>query len=114
MQILHNRGDHWIALTTMGCSDNHIFVFDSLYNNVDDATKNAVDRIFTGSHLSYCVPPVPKQQGPVDCGLCAIAYAVYLAHGKDPHKLTTYHFKHETMRCYLVKCIEQGLLTEFP
>ena len=98
----------------MGCSDNHIFVFDSLYNNVDDATKNAVDRIFTGSHLSYCVPPVPKQQGPVDCGLYTIAYAVYLAHGKDPHKLTTHHFKHETMRCYLVKCIEQGLLTEFP
>ena len=114
LQILHSRGDHWITLTTIGCSDNHIFVFDSLYDNVDDATKNAVDRIFTGSHLSYCTPPVPKQQGPVDCGLYAIAYAAYLAYGKDPCKLTTHHFKHETMRCHLVKCIEQGLLTDFP
>ena len=42
LKILHSRGDHWITLTTIGCSDNHIFVFDSLYDNVDDATKNAV------------------------------------------------------------------------
>ena len=49
----------------------------------------------------------------MDCGLYAVAYATYLAHGKDPQRLTT-HFKQELMRYHLVKCFEQGHLTEFP
>ena len=45
----------------------------------------------------------------MDCGLYAIAYATYLAHGKDPKRLTTRYFKQELMRYHLVKCFEQGL-----
>ena len=50
----------------------------------------------------------------MDCGLYAITYATYLAYGKDPQCLTTHYFKQELMRYHLVKCLEQGHLTEFP
>ena len=43
------------------------------------------------AHLCYSVPAVPKQEGPMDCGLYAIAYATYLAYGKDPQCLTTHY-----------------------
>ena len=90
----------------------NIFIFDSLYDHVDTATKSAVKVICSIS--CYQMLPVPKQENPVDCGLNAISYATHLAYGRDPHKLTTHHFNHELMRRYLVKCLEQGHLTVFP
>ena len=63
-----------------------------------------METVFHGSHLHYTVPVLPKQKGPMDCGLYAIAYATYLAHGKDPQCLTTHYFKQELMRYHLVKC----------
>ena len=114
LQIFHTFGDHWITLTTIGCGKDHILVYDSLYDDIDSATKNSVETVFRGSKLCYSVPAVPKQKSPMDCGLYAIAYATYLAHGKDPKRLTTRYFKQELMRYHLVKCFEQGHLTEFP
>ena len=114
LQIFHTRGDHWITLTTIGCSKDHIVLYDSLYDDIDSATKNSVETVFHGSNLCYSVPAVPKQKGPMDCGLYAIAYATYLAHGKDPQHLTTHYFKQDLMSCYLVKCFEQEHLIEFP
>ena len=114
LQIFHTHGDHRITLTTMGCGIDHILVYDSLYNNIDNATKHSVEAVFHGSHLHYSVPAVPKQKGPKDCGLYAIAYATYLTHGKDLQRLTTHYFKQESMRHHLAKCLEQGHLTEFP
>ena len=92
LQIFHARGDHWFTLMTIGCGKGHILVYDSLYNNIDSATKHSVEVVFHGSHLHYSVPAVPKQKGPQDCGLYAIAYATDLAHGKDPQCLTTHYF----------------------
>ena len=114
LQIFHTRGDHWITLTTIGCSKDHILVCDFLYDDIDNTTKNSVEAVFHGSHLCYSVSAVPKQEGPMDCGLYAIAYATYFAYGKDPQCLTTHYFKQELMRYHLVKCLEQGHLTEFP
>jgi len=57
--------------------------------------------------------PVPKQEGPVDCGLYTTSYATHLAFGRDPHNFTTHHFNYELMRRHLVKYLEQGHRTEF-
>jgi len=113
LQIFHTRRDHWITLTTLECHENKILIFDSLYDDFDTATKTAVKIIFPAC---YQIPLLPKQKGPMDCGLYAIAYATHLAYGRDPHKLTTraLHFNHELTRRHLVKHIEQGHLTEFP
>ena len=77
IQNFHTHGDHWITLTTIGCSEYHIVVYDSLDNNVGNATKNSVEAAFHGSHLYYSVPAVPKQKGSKDCDLYAMAYATY-------------------------------------
>ena len=84
---------------TIGCSKDHILVFDSLYDDNDNDTKNIVETIFCGSRLCYSVPAVPKQKGLSDCGLYAVAYATHLSHGKDPQRLITCNsFKQEFMR----------------
>ena len=79
-------------------------VCDSLYDDIDNTTKNSVEAVFHGSHLCYSVPAVPKQEGPMDCDLYAIAYATYLVYGKDPQCLTTHyytrHFRRKRRRVY--------------
>ena len=47
-QIFHTGGDHWIMLTTIGCSKDHILVYGLLYD--DSATKYSVETVFHGSH----------------------------------------------------------------
>ena len=101
-------------VTTKGCHENNILIFDSLYDDVDAIIKSDVKKIFPEGISCYQMPPVPKQDGPVDCGLYAVSYATHKAYRRDPHKLTTHHFNHELMRHHLVKCFEQGHLTEFP
>ena len=72
-------------------------VYHSLYYVTDNATKYFVEAVFHGSHFHYSVPTVPKQKGPKDCGLYAIAYAMYLVYGKDPQCLAMHYFKQESM-----------------
>ena len=88
-RIFHTRGDHWIMLTTMGCHENKILIFDSLYDDDDAAIKSDVEKIFLEGISCYQMPSVPKQEGPVDCGLYALSYAIHIAYGRDPHHLTT-------------------------
>lgn len=46
VQIIHSRGNHWIVASSLGCSDNQVNVFDSLYTSVDDDTKSVVFNLF--------------------------------------------------------------------
>ena len=36
LQIFHTRGNHWVTITTIGCTKDNIVVFDSLYDDIDD------------------------------------------------------------------------------
>ena len=54
---------------------------------------------------------VQMQAGSSDCGLFAIAFAVALCAGKDPHKCS---FDQGQMRRHLYQCLEKGELSEFP
>ena len=54
---------------------------------------------------------VQQQQGTVDCGLFAVAYAVSFANGKDPAKVK---FDQPSMRAFFAECIKKRHLDEFP
>ena len=54
---------------------------------------------------------VQMQSGASDCALFAIAFAVALCAGKDPHKCS---FNQDKMRCHLKECLERGRMSEFP
>ena len=59
------------------------------------------------------LPPAQVQQGGVDCGLFAIAFAYELAAGNagNPSDVS---FEQGKMREHLVKCLERGLFKPFP
>ena len=55
-----------------------MYVYDSLYRDVDDGTQRKVEKVF-GSPVKFNLPDVQKQEGVTDCGLFAIAFATSLA-----------------------------------
>ena len=78
---------------------------------------------------------IQKQAGGSDCGLFAIAFATALANGKQPGisiyinysyqssgpevysinmHTGNYLFQQEAMRGHLIKCLEEGSITDFP
>ena len=81
-------------------------VYDSVYNRVDNGTKDVVHNL-----LGFCkVQDVstPKQKGGKDCGVYAIAITTALAFGHDPAAI---HFSQASMQTHLCQCIDmQNLL----
>ena len=44
LQIIHTRGNHWIIVSTIECK-NEVLIFDSLYLDVDERTKELITEI---------------------------------------------------------------------
>ena len=88
-------------LTTFGCKDGEIRIYDSLFTKVDDTTMSTIVMLF-GDRDVTC-------NSIVDCGLFAIAFATCLACGHDP---SSYQFNQNEMRSHLFTCLQQQHLTE--
>lgn len=107
LQILHVRQDHWIVASTLS-GGSAVKVYDTVYSDIDEATKACLLRIFGSSN--YTMVSMPKQVGGLDCGVYAIAIITTLAYGKDP---ATIAFRQSTMRSHLVSCLDNQFLTLF-
>ena len=110
IQIIHARSCHWVTCSTIGCTAGAINIYDSMFSDIDNEGKKTLENIL-GSPLSFSFPLVPKQASTVDCGLFAIAFAVFLASGKDCQLISTVKFNHNTFRHHLLNCLEKGTLT---
>ena len=110
VQILHSRGDHWISATTVGCNQHLVKVFDSVYDNIDDDTKEVISNVFGYSAIPQSVK-IEIQDGVDDCGLFAIANATCVCFGQDPALMK---FNQSLMRLHLAQCIDNKKITPFP
>ena len=108
LQILHNRGNHWIIATTLGDTIGSPEVFDSLYESLDVPTQNLLCSL---NRSAVKINNGPKQLGGKDCGLYAIATATLLASGENPGSVT---YNQQAMREHLIQCFETFKLTPFP
>lgn len=106
VQIFHCRSNHWITVSTLGCQPGEIKVYDSLYDDVDVATK--LEKIFA-SKLHYIIPRLQKQKGAIDCGLFAVAFATNIGYGRN-----TFKFNQSQMRRHLIACFEASEIAVFP
>ena len=61
VQILHCRGCHWITLSTIGCQEGMVNVYDSMFTDVDDETQKAIRKVFNESSISFSLPKVQRQ-----------------------------------------------------
>ena len=55
--------------------------------------------------------PVQQQNGAVDCGLFAVAYAVEVCYGYSPSVVS---FDQRKMRTHLHQCLSKGMIVPFP
>lgn len=114
VQVCHCRSNHWIAVTTLGCKDGEINVYDSMYKTIDSGTKCKIEETFPNSALTIALPPVQQQDGVKDCGLFALAFATFLAFGNNPQALSLHKFDQKSFREHFVSSIELNNVTEFP
>ena len=108
LQILHVRGDHWIVASTLLATDGLIYIYDTIYQDINKETVSVLENLF--GLTAYVMINIPKQSGSKDCGVYAIAIITALAHGENP---ATIKFKQDTMRPHLVHCLETESLTMF-
>ena len=112
LQIIFDRGDHWIVASSIGCTERHIVhVYDSLYSTVNENTKKVILNLFDESKTSIVPISVQRQAGGNDCGLFAIANATSVLFGGDVAKL---RFKQHEMRTHLYDCFVANALMPIP
>lgn len=113
LQIVHSRGNNWIAALTVNINDGTVHVYDSVCDTLDEDTKSIISAMFhsTQFHHAKLVVPTQKQKGGRDCGLFSIANITAIAFNLDP---TTITFDQTIMREHLVQCMEKHALMPFP
>ena len=108
LQIVHVRGNHWIAASTVGCVDK-VCVYNSLYSHIDNTTSQLLTKVF--GCVNHIVEKSPRQYGVKDCGIFAIATSTCIAHGQSPSFIC---YDQSLMRDHLMQCYKVQCLTPFP
>ena len=107
--VLHVNGNHWITISNIGVSDQSVNVYDSLYNGINQATKELIVKYVHKEKVKINIINVQQQENESDCGVFAIAFAKCLLEGKDPSE---YDFVNP--RKHITQYLPQGIIPEFP
>ena len=112
IQIVHCQScDHWITATTIGCSNEMVKIYDSVFRSINDPTKQILYKYFPKNAKIKVVGKAQKQVGEKDCGIFAVAFATSLALGVDIED-TTFH--QDWMRLHLARYFLQNKMILFP
>eukprot|EP00731_Ephydatia_muelleri_P022827 Em0015g410a len=86
IQCLHENGNHWITVPTVGCSSGVVQVFDSSHHlKLSHSLKCIIADMLQASKDSIVLEYIKMQEqsGASDCGLFAIATATAICNGQD-------------------------------
>ena len=112
IQILHTGSDHWLCISSIGCSPGVVHLFDSFYNDVILTEVEEQTQDLLGSkQVDLVYVPVQQQTNGSDCGVFAIAFATCLAFGENPAHMT---FDVPKMRPHLATCLKHKSISLFP
>lgn len=112
VQII-NTGGHSVCLSTVGCTDGHVKVYDSMGTSPSrTAIINSCQMLFyNGKRVTVSNQKVQRQQGASDCGLFAIAFATSLCFGNDPQEIS---YAQPLLRSHFIACLEDHKMIPFP
>jgi len=111
VQIVHCQSrDHWITATTLGCNNGMVKIYDSVFRNIDDSTRQIIYKCFPRNTQIKVVGRTQKQVGEKDCGIFALAFATSLALGVDIEHV---NFHQDRMRLHLARCFVQNKMILF-
>ena len=112
IQILHTGTDHWLCISSIGCSPGVVHLFDSFYNDVIlTEIEEQTQDLLGGKQVHLVYVPVRQQTNGSDCGVFAIAFATCLAFGENPAHVT---FDVPKMRPHLATCLKHKYISFFP
>ena len=113
IQIHFTGQNHWVCSTSIG---GLVRVYDSssckkLTPSMEVQLSECYRTAVKDRNLEVEMPSTQIQQGGVDCGLFAIAFACELAFGNDP---STISYDQSQMRKHLLSCLQKRFFTPFP
>ena len=114
VQVLNVSGCHWITISTIGCQQGVVNVYDSIPScSVPLRTKEQIAAIICTQAKKIILefPAVQSQRGSSDCGLFSLAFATSLCLGQNP--VQTNYIQH-TLRSHLLDCFTQRVISAFP
>ena len=112
IQVIHILPQHWATILTIGCKENTIELYDSVFNTISLSTKNTIIKLLKpNDSVTVFIKNVAKQTGGTDCGLYAIAYCTSLLNGNDPCGVI---YDQREMRSHLANCFQSKQLIPFP
>ena len=109
VQIVNIRNNHWCVISTVGCDEGVVNVYDSMYASLTSSTVRIIASLMysSTSQLTIRMMDVGRQSNSSDCGVLAIAFAYDVCCGIDPCKRK---YDHKSIRPHLAK----GLPLKFP
>ena len=111
IQILHTGNSHWVCVSSIGCPEGQINLYDSLYNIIATEVEEQMKSLLGGKESKIIVAPVQQQGNGSDCGVFAIAFATCLVHLVGP---VTVDFDIPKTRPHLISCFKSRFLHLFP
>ena len=116
IHIHHNGSGHFVTSTSIG---RRVRVYDSLNQDPTEDLLNQLAALYSldSDPSSPTFPEVRlmeiahEQEGGVNCGLFAIAYAVDLAYGAEPCGIV---YNQIEMRRHLMEALVSGTIRQFP
>ena len=115
IQIHFVRGNHWVTSSLFG---GVVTVYDSLCEGtLSVSLTHQLALVYRAQvrtddqTLCAYVPTVQQQQGGVDCGVFAIAFALHIALGDDLENII---FEQSSMRQHLLTCFSEQKFEPFP
>ena len=94
---------HWVCISSVGCSDGIVNLYDSLYHNVisKEVEEQALNLVGADSFSSLNVVAIQQQRNGSDSGVFAAAFSTALVHGVPPGLLK---FDTTKLRNHLCEC----------
>ena len=116
LQIVHvklGRTDHWVVISTIGCANGEVDLYDSLQQRPSWETQQVIARYLKSPSKSIKIKlvNVATQKGSTDCGLYAIAMMTSLANKEEPLNIV---YDQTALRIHLKESFEKGILSTFP
>ena len=109
IQILNTGSNHWVCLSSIGCSSGHVNLYDSFFHDVvcddiEEQARSLLRQEFRGIN----VVPIQQQLNGSDCGVFAICLGIFM---QDP---LTIQFDIPKMRPHLSRCLRSSQMELFP
>ena len=81
IQVVHCHGNHWITGYKQDVGNDVMYIYDSVYNSIDNASRNILQSLFeVKNNFKVTMALGQKQErGSNNCGLFAVATATTIA-----------------------------------